>query len=250
MDTDTLYQDYMKIDKSRPDPKYAWHFDKVSPYYYGDKITFYQLGHVSVTEMLKSLKRNYNYELKQTDSVLDIGCGVGRLAQFVAPHVSNITCIDVSEGMVEASKNLLKNFNNVHVEKVDGSGTLKFEDKKFDMIFSHGTLGFVSEESLTKYAKESFRTLKDDGIFIFQIPNYNVPFALLWGCDAEKAKERLKLLFTNGLLHPTEKSRLGTPKSKKELEHIMFSAGFGDIHIERPSLKRIYYLTSGIKKRT
>jgi len=239
----------MKIEKRSPDPKYAWHFDKVSPYYYGDKITFYQLGHVSVAEMLKFLKRSYNYELKQTDSVLDIGCGVGRLAQFVAPHVSNITCVDVSEGMVEASKNLLKNFNNVHVEKVDGSGVLKFEDRKFDMVFSHGTLGFVSDESLAKYAKESFRTLKDGGIFVFQIPNYKVPLALLWGCDAEKAKERLKLLVTGNLSHPTEKSRLGVPKSKKELEHLMLRSGFEDIHIERPALKRIYYLTAGVKPR-
>jgi SAM-dependent methyltransferase len=237
----------MKINKSRPDPKYAWHFDKVSPYYYGDKITFYQLGHASVSEMLKFLKRNYNYELKQTDSVLDIGCGVGRLAQFVAPHVSNITCIDVSEGMVEASKNLLKNFNNVYVEKVDGSGVLKFEDKKFDMIFSHGTLGFVSDEALTKYVQESFRTLKEGGILAFQIPNYNAPFALLWGCDANIAKERLRLLFRGELPHPTEKSRLGVPKNKKEINSLMTRSGFEDIYIERPSLKRIYYLTSGVK---
>ncbi len=229
------------------DDQYKWHFKNVSPYYYGDKIMFYQLGFNSVVEMSRFLRNRYNYELKRTDSVLDIGCGVGRLAQFIAPQVSNITGIDLSEGMVETAKIMLKNFNNVSVEKVDGSGELKFQDKKFDMIFSHGTLGFVSNEAFVKYTKESFRCLKEGGIFVFQIPNYNVPFALLRGCDAEKAKERLRLLIRGELSKPTEKSRLGIPKSKKELYNLMTSSGFNNIQIERPSLARIYYLVAGAK---
>jgi SAM-dependent methyltransferase len=227
--------------------QYKWHFKNVSPYCYGDKITFYQLGFNSVVEMSRFLRNKYDYELKHTDSVLDIGCGVGRLAQFIAPHVSNVVGIDVSEGMVEAARTMLKNFNNISIEKVDGSGALKFEDKKFDLIFSHGTLGFVTNEALVKYTKESFRCLKDDGIFVFQIPNYKVPLALLRGCDAEKAKERLRLLIRVELSRPTKKSRLGVPKSKRELYHLMTNSGFENVQIERPSLARIYYLVAGVR---
>ena len=208
---------------------------------------FYQLGYNSVVEMSRFLRGRYDYELRRTDSVLDIGCGIGRLAQFMAPHVANVTGIDVSGGMVEVAKTMLRNFNNISVEKVNGDGALRFEDNKFDLIFSHGTLGFVSDETLARYVKESFRCLKEGGIFVFQIPNYNVPLAILSGCDAEKATERLRLMITGGLSKPTEKSKLGVPKSKKELDHLMVSSGFKDIHIKRPSLYRIYYLVAGIK---
>jgi SAM-dependent methyltransferase len=229
------------------DSQYKWHFKNVSPYYSGDKIMFYQLGYNSVVEMSRFLRGRYDYELRRTDSVLDIGCGIGRLAQFMAPHVANVTGIDVSGGMVEVAKTMLRNFNNISVEKVNGDGALRFEDNKFDLIFSHGTLGFVSDETLARYVKESFRCLKEGGIFVFQIPNYNVPLAILSGCDAEKATERLRLMITGGLSKPTEKSKLGVPKSKKELDHLMVSSGFKDIHIKRPSLYRIYYLVAGIK---
>ncbi len=187
---------------ARLSEQYKWHFEHVSPYYNGDKIAFYQRGYDSVTEMLKFLRTSYGYQLKPMDSVLDIGCGIGRLAQFMAPHVSNVTCIDVSDGMVDVAKTMLKNFNNVFVEKVNGNGELKFEDKKFDLIFSHGTFGFVSADSFKRYVGESFRCLKDGGILIFQIPNYRIPLALLSGCDVEKAKERVKLLLIGGLSKP------------------------------------------------
>lgn len=232
---------------TRLSEEYRWHFKNVSPYYNGDKIAFYQRGYDSVTEMLRFLRTSYGYELKHMDSVLDIGCGIGRLAQFMAPHVSTVSCIDVSEGMVEAAKVMLKNFNNVCVEKVDGNGSLKFEEKKFDLVFSHGTFGFVSKESFGRYVQESFRCLKEGGIFVFQIPNYRIPLGLLSGCDIEKAKERLRLLLCGGLSAPTETSKLGTPKSKQELVQVMINSGFDSISIKRPSLQRIYYLVAGLK---
>ena len=240
----------LRAEVSQPSTRqyHHWHFKSVSPYFMGDERKFYELGFNSVNEMLWFAKENHNYEPKMTDSVLDIGCGVGRLARFIAPAIREMTCIDISEGMVEAAKDLLRNFRNVTVLKVMGDGILEFPNDSFNFVFSHGTLGFVRMEVLARYVAESYRCLKPNGVFTFQIPNYRVPLALITGCDLEKAIERVKLLFTGRIHHPTERSKLGVPQSKEYLQHIMEHTGFENIHINRPSIKRIYYLVSGMKR--
>ena len=43
----------------------------------------------------------------------EMGCGTGRFAQFVAPKVKTLTCVDAAPDAIRVAKETLKDFDNV-----------------------------------------------------------------------------------------------------------------------------------------
>ena len=68
----------------------------------------------------KKLNENFNqyfsifpWDVLPKDAVgFDMGCGTGRWAQFVAPKVKTLNCVEPSEAINAAKKNLI-NYKNV-----------------------------------------------------------------------------------------------------------------------------------------
>lgn len=74
--------------------------------------------------------------------VLDVGCGEGKDAVFLAKCGYLVTAFDISEAGIEKSKRLAEH-NHVHVDffKVD---VMDFQfDRDYDIIFSSGVLHFI-----------------------------------------------------------------------------------------------------------
>jgi SAM-dependent methyltransferase len=73
----------------------------------------------------------------------DMGCGSGRWARWVAPRVGRLHCIDPSEAIEVAKKNLI-NYGNVtfHRASVDGQSLLKSSQ---DFGYSLGVLHHVPD---------------------------------------------------------------------------------------------------------
>lgn len=71
-------------------------------------------------------------------SVLDAGCGIGRHARFLAPHVRDLVALDFSAAIEHAARNLAE-FPNVVC--VQGDITrLPVKDDAFDFVYSLGVL--------------------------------------------------------------------------------------------------------------
>ena len=45
--------------------------------------------------------------------IADLGCGTGSVAEAIAPHVRNVTCVDASTAMLEIAAQRLQRFDNV-----------------------------------------------------------------------------------------------------------------------------------------
>ncbi len=76
--------------------------------------------------------------------VLDVGCGSGRWAWFLAPYVEQLHCVDASAAALKvAQENLSANnncrFYHASVDK------LPVEDKSFDLVYSLGVLHHVPD---------------------------------------------------------------------------------------------------------
>lgn len=70
---------------------------------------------------------------------VDIGCGSGRWARFVAPRVGRLVCVDASEEAVAVARRALADRDNVDV--LPGvAGQLPFGDQTFDFGYSLGVL--------------------------------------------------------------------------------------------------------------
>lgn len=245
-DTSKDIKDGTKID-------YSSALSKVSPYFAGDELTFFTSGFIPVKELLNFMKTGRIPT--RGEVILEIGCGVGRLVQHFAPLYDKAVGVDISEEMVNISTRNLNYLKNIAIRKVTGDGTLNYPDKSFDLVYSYGTFGFVDNKTLNRYVGEVHRILKPEGSIVFQIPNYKSPIGLFHGTSGplnltskELTIERLKLLISGNLDHPTEKSRLGVPRSKDYIRAMMDDKGFDNVRIERPSLMRIYYLVSGLKR--
>ena len=75
---------------------------------------------------------------------MDIGCGSGRWARFVAPQVDRLTCVDASEEAVAVARRALSSHANVDV-RVAVAGALPFADHTFDFGYSLGVLHHTPE---------------------------------------------------------------------------------------------------------
>ncbi len=101
--------------------------------------------------------------------VVDIGCGIGRMDEFVAPRVRSLTGVDVSGEMVARARARLAHLANARF--VEGDGTsLPLPDASADLVFSHVVFQHVPRRYVPCYFAEAYRVLRLGGDFVFQLP--------------------------------------------------------------------------------
>jgi SAM-dependent methyltransferase len=109
-------------------------------------------------------------------SVLNIGCGIGRVDLYLAPHVRELCAIDVSGEMLARAKERLRGCPNVRFLEVGNRDFLAaFADGTMDLVFSYLVLQHLEKEDAVKYMREAARVLKPGGVFVTQFPNYLSP---------------------------------------------------------------------------
>lgn len=80
--------------------------------------------------------------LEPGGTVLEIGCGVGRVARTVAPQVKELLCTDVSRVMVREARTNLASFDNVRVQRTSGFWLEGVARHRFDLVYSHAVFVF------------------------------------------------------------------------------------------------------------
>jgi ArsR family transcriptional regulator len=98
--------------------------------------------------------------LVQLGDVLDAGAGDGALARLLAPRARTITCIDVSEKLVEAARVRLADFANASVEVAD-LHALPFADASFDQVLMLNVLPYLRTPA--RALGEAARVLRPGG---------------------------------------------------------------------------------------
>lgn len=101
-------------------------------------------------------------------SVLEIGCGRGDTAMYVAKKAKLVTATDYSKDAIAIAKNIKrkypKNIQKKVVFKVMPASRLSFPDNSFDLILFIDTIEHLNKSEQEKTFKEMRRILKDDGI--------------------------------------------------------------------------------------
>jgi len=103
-------------------------------------------------------------------TVLDIGCGIGRMDRHVAPRVKKLIGIDVSGDMIAGARQRLGDLSNVEFLEGDGWTLKAIPDAVIDLVFSHIVLQHVPRKVATSYFLEAWRVLRPGGRFVFQMP--------------------------------------------------------------------------------
>ena len=118
--------------------------------------------------------------LQNQSSVLEIGCGLGRMTEFFPRHFAKTAAIDISDVMVESAKKRLVGIKNIDLKISDGKN-IAFSDNHFNLVFSYQTLQHVpAHEILAEKFKEIYRTLKPGGIAKLHLRAGRGPYKWHW----------------------------------------------------------------------
>jgi len=124
--------------------------------------------------------KTYNSDLPKIEAflqmdgktLLEVGCGDGRLTALLANKVEAITAIDPDNNNIEAAR---KNINGVNF--VVGSGEeLDFANEAFDIVmFSYS----LHHQDCVKALAEAKRVVRQDGHILIIEPTHDGEFSLL-----------------------------------------------------------------------
>lgn len=109
------------------------------------------------------------------NKALDFGCGVGRLTQALADYYDTCYGVDISGKMLE----LAAHYNHYGERCIyvlnDTSDLRIFKDTTFDFIYSNIVFQHIPPLYSLRYIREFLRTIKPDGLIIFQITVEQLP---------------------------------------------------------------------------
>jgi SAM-dependent methyltransferase len=102
---------------------------------------------------------------------LEIGCGLGRVLQHVAPMCREVHGLDISAAMVKRGEERLRHLPNVHLCHGNGYDLEPFGDDRFDVVYCGFVFQHMPKTTVYNYLLETYRVLKPEGVFRFQVPN-------------------------------------------------------------------------------
>jgi len=109
--------------------------------------------------------------IEPTDTVLDLGCGIGRVTRYVAPLCREVWAVDVSETMLRFARERLAERQNVHFVLGRGTALPELETGSIDFAYSLLTLQHVEREHAFKLLRELRRVIRDGGRAFLTFPN-------------------------------------------------------------------------------
>ncbi len=102
-------------------------------------------------------------------TVLEVGCGTGRMTQRLADLAGTVVATDVSIEMLDRARRNLAAKDNVRYLEVSGEGELPIESESVDAVFSYITMQHVpSARAQERYFAEALRVIRPGGWVFMQ----------------------------------------------------------------------------------
>jgi len=106
---------------------------------------------------------------------LEIGCGTGRMTQFLLRRVWSLCAIDVSSEMIIQAAGRLGRNPNLHLLATNGCDLSVFADNYFDLVLSYIVFQHIPNSIVRRYFREIHRVLCPGGILRGQVARLHFP---------------------------------------------------------------------------
>lgn len=101
-------------------------------------------------------------------SVLDIGCGEGKDAVYMAQKGCHVTAFDITQSGIRKTKMLAEN-RGVDIRAFVADVNDFQLDESFDIIYSTGTIQYLFDENIEEFFNKITKLTKKEGIVYFNV---------------------------------------------------------------------------------
>ncbi len=149
--------------------KIAAFFDRAVRHSPEASVALYSLGDAAIleaatAEIVEWLGR---LGLLRADAdVLDLGCGIGRVAGALAPRCRSVLGLDVSSGMVDEASRRLAGCSNVRVARTGGEDLDGLEKQAFDLVLAIDSFPYIvqtGDATAVRHVRGAARALRAGG---------------------------------------------------------------------------------------
>lgn len=153
------------------------------------------------------------------DVIVEIGCGIGRVGNVIAPLCQEWIGCEVSANMLKHAAKRLENFPNVTLKEISGFDLSVIDDSTADLVYCTVVFMHLDEWERYHYVCEAHRVLKNSGrIFI---DNFNL-------CS----EEGWKIFEHHCSIAPHKRTaHISTSSTPQEIETYLVRAGFREVKL-------------------
>lgn len=131
-------------------------------------------GHKSDQEMFQAGERDFGIVTQGISSpnaktILEVGCGVGRLLRPALREYSNVIGFDVSQAALDKARELIGPNPKLSLQLGNGFDLQPVQDASVDVVVSFAALTVMPTDVISSYLREMHRVLKNDGLARLQL---------------------------------------------------------------------------------
>jgi ubiquinone/menaquinone biosynthesis C-methylase UbiE len=136
-----------------------------------DDDEFFRSGAEEVRELVEKPSADICNGRSPADmSILEIGCGAGRMTLALSRIFGRVEAVDISPEMIAQARVALAGCANVHLYVNNGTDLSMFSGDTFDFAISAIVFQHIPRHAIVEnYIRETWRVLRADSLFKFQL---------------------------------------------------------------------------------
>jgi ubiquinone/menaquinone biosynthesis C-methylase UbiE len=133
-----------------------------------DEASFFESGEQDYLRLVHPILQKLQFDAASR-SMVELGCGAGRMTRSFAQRFQSVCAVDISAEMQSRAKEYLRSLSNIRWVLSDGESLPGIESASIDFAFSYLVLQHMpTKEVIFSSIREMMRILRPGGAFLFQ----------------------------------------------------------------------------------